>query len=1088
MKGILKYIRLLTLLFSLFIYTSCENIINSNNNNTNDNSDLIEEISTEYYPIDYLDLYELDLDYIETLVLSEKLDKNLGESIEIDVIEINDQVIEIMHSELINYYGDVIDVDALLKDILITSAIIIVEVACIALAAYTGGSSTVAGNATASILIGLKKTADVVGVVGKGALISTIVGSAIDGSIAAAEAIKEGGDLAYVLGHALNGVVDGVKWSALFTPFVYAAQGIKQVINARKLLGKIIGKGLFDNIVPNLLGKTKIGDVILNSIKNADEIFKLVDNKILPKEVIYSEIAQIFTGTADNIGKEIFDIFSKNRLEIFELIRKYDPFNNLADVTKTLQKTFLKTTDEKAFNTLRTGLAKKTIKSLDDEPIKIYKEIIINNLDEFKTIFKGLIGDDLRKNIIQKTILETYTNFNDIQSKLFVDTFYDSIKRNGSVVYFLDNIKSNSAFDKKIVDLNFINSFVYNHSVFSFFTENISTKRIETFLSELNLFENISVYANQKDDILLNVIKKIKNGDYKTIESMFKDLKPNTTPSKNKMIGINYTNLKNSLENLNLSSKNKELLQSYIKLDLSYNYSVSDEVIEKIFNNTSSLTGEEKIFIESFINNQNCDLFTYLKDLDKNSFAKEIIEITFNKRNITLDVQEQLLIGSLSDTLLSPEEYLKLYKPLEFIASSLNTTHLENFYQQMQIFANKYIDKIIDEGTEFSSYAITTKMLSEIEDFDTIRKVVNLCLDYDAKTETGGIILNKCLQTLDFLETLSLDGSKNVAITTNEMSNILNALASGTIVNLDDVSKYLSADSFKIFEKNLNYAEILIYQSQNVIDDAYRTQFINLVKITSLSSQCSDVINNSTSFFTDIIENSLTKNDIISKYGIDNYNSLVMKSSQINSKLSTEASGSLLELANDISKDALRNDLLNNSFNIQSYSLETFFQSNSLSTIDNLTDKIVIDNYSSFFNYAKTLENQDTLINQLVNVRSNYWDSLNIDAKPINYNLSGQSFVDEFTNKTVSYTNKGHVVFDKCAIASITMELTGESSYDIARANTLFFGNSSGLSGYTWHHLEDGKSMILIPTKTHQTFRHTGGASYLRNYESILIR
>jgi len=35
--------------------------------------------------------------------------------------------------------------------------------------------------------------------------------------------------------------------------------------------------------------------------------------------------------------------------------------------------------------------------------------------------------------------------------------------------------------------------------------------------------------------------------------------------------------------------------------------------------------------------------------------------------------------------------------------------------------------------------------------------------------------------------------------------------------------------------------------------------------------------------------------------------------------------------------------------------------------------------------------------------------------------------------------------------------------------------------GYTWHHIEDGEGMILVETKVHQSFHHSGGAGILRN-------
>ena len=34
--------------------------------------------------------------------------------------------------------------------------------------------------------------------------------------------------------------------------------------------------------------------------------------------------------------------------------------------------------------------------------------------------------------------------------------------------------------------------------------------------------------------------------------------------------------------------------------------------------------------------------------------------------------------------------------------------------------------------------------------------------------------------------------------------------------------------------------------------------------------------------------------------------------------------------------------------------------------------------------------------------------------------------------------------------------------------------------GYTWHHMEDGKNMLMVRTDIHSNFPHTGGASLAR--------
>ena len=36
------------------------------------------------------------------------------------------------------------------------------------------------------------------------------------------------------------------------------------------------------------------------------------------------------------------------------------------------------------------------------------------------------------------------------------------------------------------------------------------------------------------------------------------------------------------------------------------------------------------------------------------------------------------------------------------------------------------------------------------------------------------------------------------------------------------------------------------------------------------------------------------------------------------------------------------------------------------------------------------------------------------------------------------------------------------------------------LSWYTWHHVEDTETMLLVPRDLHETVRHTGGAAIVR--------
>lgn len=40
--------------------------------------------------------------------------------------------------------------------------------------------------------------------------------------------------------------------------------------------------------------------------------------------------------------------------------------------------------------------------------------------------------------------------------------------------------------------------------------------------------------------------------------------------------------------------------------------------------------------------------------------------------------------------------------------------------------------------------------------------------------------------------------------------------------------------------------------------------------------------------------------------------------------------------------------------------------------------------------------------------------------------------------------------------------------------------NKLSYRGYTWHHVEDGRTMQLIPQRLHNAVRHTGGCAVIK--------
>jgi len=81
----------------------------------------------------------------------------------------------------------------------------------------------------------------------------------------------------------------------------------------------------------------------------------------------------------------------------------------------------------------------------------------------------------------------------------------------------------------------------------------------------------------------------------------------------------------------------------------------------------------------------------------------------------------------------------------------------------------------------------------------------------------------------------------------------------------------------------------------------------------------------------------------------------------------------------------------------------------------------------------------------------------------------------------VRFTGEGFPDFSPYARARVQIDdLTGVYARDAAAANRAV-GLPRTPEGYTWHHVEDGRTMILIPRDLHGGVPHTGGAAVIRN-------
>lgn len=83
--------------------------------------------------------------------------------------------------------------------------------------------------------------------------------------------------------------------------------------------------------------------------------------------------------------------------------------------------------------------------------------------------------------------------------------------------------------------------------------------------------------------------------------------------------------------------------------------------------------------------------------------------------------------------------------------------------------------------------------------------------------------------------------------------------------------------------------------------------------------------------------------------------------------------------------------------------------------------------------------------------------------------------------KGIKFNKYGFPDFSKFAKHTAKIKgLTGNYYKDAAMANAKV-GLKSTPIGYTWHHVEDGVTMILIPTELHKAVSHTGGAALIKS-------
>lgn len=316
------------------------------------------------------------------------------DTIEVEVTSINDEFVYLAYKNFVSVYGDDFDLKDFLMDSGIGAGCILI---CVTLSAVGGPVGTFFG----AVITSQFTTSAVV------------VGAAIDAAVSAYQAYQEGGDLSYIIGHMLNGVADGFKWSAILAPLTGAIDGIK-ALRAVSALRKVPG---FEEVKDK--EARKIFECLAEVLrKSADVGDNLTDDAI-------KELYQSFS---KDITEDMLRNILKNSGVLTDIVKKFNPFNVSREVVKAMQNNFMKRsglTDD-----ILKAIRKGTIRNLDGIEEPVVREFLGKNMYEFVECFGNSLSKDFVDGCLKKNVGEDA--FKLIQDSITSNELYvDLIKKLG---------------------------------------------------------------------------------------------------------------------------------------------------------------------------------------------------------------------------------------------------------------------------------------------------------------------------------------------------------------------------------------------------------------------------------------------------------------------------------------------------------------------------------------------------------------------------------------------------------------------------------------------------------------------------------
>ena len=419
-------------------------------------------------------------------------------------------------------------------------------------------------------------------------------------------------------------------------------------------------------------------------------------------------------------------------------------------------------------------------------------------------------------------------------------------------------------------------------------------------------------------------------------------------------------------------------------------------------------------------------------------------------------------------------EYIKrnLSEFIELFGSSLSKEFLDDcLVERLGENAFKAVKEVISKEPN-----LYCRLIEEIgkEVADDFLNNVDILMLLQARYGAGNV--NKLIQLQRIYD--SLVQSKEIDIV--DIVRIVDGLLDGSIKAIDDITRINSSASVNAYKAG----EIICDSLKNLGADKKAEAFLNDIAAARIEIWV-DIGAFPGNILDDILANGLNKSQIIERYGEKAYSELIQHADQTVAALSLQSKLNR-SLTDDIMRDALSGK------GIADESIDKIMSGVGISEWG-LADEVVEEIGNQVASYYGTIDRSayHNFVNEYSELRcatakayNELSDNITTNGRYAGSVMPTDKALIKARYGDIYMSTAGYPIFDDYAIARVEIsDLTGLNggADDIARANRLHHGTADNIPGYTWHHLEDGETLILIPGDLHAAYRHDGGAMLLRN-------